>query len=156
MLCTFPAGGRDIAVLAVQLSRSPCSCVQASMVAAVALGRSENSGVSQHRRVEEITVARGMCSNPEGMILASPGNGRVHTFKRRRVSRYPLYWATRVMRSGPSEGDGCPRSLQRALRGPSYSSELGVGYRQISFKRVWGWGKLDGDARDTSSRLMLC
>lgn len=117
MLCTVSAGGRDIAVLAVQLSRSPCSDVQEFMVAAVALGRSENSGVSQHRRVEEITVARGMCSNPRGMILASPGNGRVHTFKRRRVSRYPLYWATRVMRSGPSEGDGCPRNLQRALRG---------------------------------------
>lgn len=48
-LCTFPAGGRDVAVLAVQLSHSPCSGVQAIMVATVALERLENSSVSQHQ-----------------------------------------------------------------------------------------------------------
>lgn len=114
--CTFPAGGRDVAVLVMQLSLSPCRGVQSSMVAAVALGR-VNSSVSQHRRVDESQWPRGMCSNPRGMILASPGNGRVHTFRRHRVSGYPLYWAARVMRSGSSEGEGCLRSLQIALKG---------------------------------------
>lgn len=46
---TFSAGGRDVAVLTVQLSHSPCSGVQAIMVATVALERLENSSVSQHQ-----------------------------------------------------------------------------------------------------------
>lgn len=65
-LCTFPAGGRDVAVLAVLLSHSPCSGVQAFMVAAAALGRSENSSVSQHRRVDESQWPVGCAQTPEG------------------------------------------------------------------------------------------
>lgn len=50
-------GGGKVAVLTVRLGHDPHSDphngVQASMVAAVALGRSEDSSVSQHRRVDE-------------------------------------------------------------------------------------------------------
>lgn len=55
-----------VAVLAMQLSLSPCSGVQASMVAAVALGKSENSSVSQHRRVDESQWPVGCAETPEG------------------------------------------------------------------------------------------
>lgn len=46
-------GGGKVAVLTVQLGHDTHSGAQASMVAAVALGRSEDSSVSQHRRVDE-------------------------------------------------------------------------------------------------------
>lgn len=50
-------GGGKVAVLTVRLGHDPHSDphsgLQASMVAAVALGRSEDSSVSQHRRVDE-------------------------------------------------------------------------------------------------------